>query len=263
MMRLLWAGLVVSSLVAARCAAQSPFDGTWKIDTNASPPSTVRYDYLLQNGTYRCASCDPPVEIKADGLDHKVTGQPCYDTVSVKVVDKSMIAETDKRNGRTVGSQMMRVSFDGNTATVDWTESCSASGDAVTGKDILSRLREGPDGAHAISGSWKISKRINRSQNSLEITLKLERGTFSFTDPTDQHYTAKLDGTETPFMGGLSTTMVSVKRVNDNTIEETDRRDGKVVEVTRFVVSADGKTLNIFQENKDRQTTRQFVAYKQ
>jgi hypothetical protein len=35
--------------------------------------------------------------------------------------------------------------------------------------------------------------------------------------------------------------MVSVKRIDENTIEESDKQDGKVVDVTRFTLSADGK----------------------
>ena len=112
----------------------------------------------------------------------------------------------------------------------------------ITGKDILRRLAKGPRGSHAVSGSWKISKRVNRSGNALVVTLKLEGNTFSFADPSGQGYTATLGGTEAPIKGGLSNTMVSVKRIVANTIEETDKQDGKVVEVTRFTLSTNGKT---------------------
>jgi len=171
--------------------------------------------------------------------------------------------ETDKRNGKAVGTTRMTVSLDGNAATVEWTESCNAQNDVVAGKDILSRVARGPSGAHAISGSWLISKRLNRSENALVVVLKLEANTFSFADPTGQGYAAKLDGTETPITGDLSNTMVSVKLIDENTVEETDKRDGKIVEVTRFTVSADGKTLTVFMENKTNGAIKQFIAYKQ
>lgn len=141
-------------------------------------------------------------------------------------------------------------------------QSCNAKGDVVAGQDIMSRVAEAPRGAHAISGSWKVSKRLNRSESAVLITLKLEADTFSFADPTDQHYKAKLDGTETPFEGDLSGSVVSVKRIGENTIEETDREDGKVVRVARFVISDDGKTLKISETNKANET-RWFVCHKQ
>jgi hypothetical protein len=242
---------------------QSPFDGTWRLDTSDSQPSTVHYDYLLQGGIYHCTTCDPPVELPADGRDHKITGEPCYDTVSVKVVDSRTTEETDKRNGRIMGTFRLMVSADGKTATDEWTESCNAKGDVVSGQDIMNRVAEGLRGAHAISGSWKISKRLNRSENALVITLKLAADTFSFSDPAGQGYTASLDGTETPINGDLSGSVVSVKRTDDRTIEEAEKHDGKVNQITWFVVSADGKALTISQENTANATTRQFVAHKQ
>ena len=261
--RLLRFGLLISSMMLTPAMAQSPFDGTWRLDNSNSQPSTVHYDYLLQDGIYHCTTCDPPVEIRADGRDHKITGEPCYDTVSVEVVDDRTTEETDKKGGKIVGTSKLAVSADGKTATDEWTESCNAKGDVVAGQDIMSRVAEGPRGAHEISGSWKILKRVNRSENALLITLKLEGDVFNFTDPTDQSYAAKLDGTETSFKGDLSGTVVSVKRIDNGTIQETDKQNGKVVQVTRFAVSGDGKTLTISEENKANATTRQFVAHKQ
>ena len=57
--------------------------------------------------------------------------------------------------------------------------------------------------------------------------------------------------------------MVSAKRIDENTVEEIDKRDGKIVEVARFTVSADGKTLTVSMENKTSGAIRQFIAHKQ
>lgn len=254
---------VLMLLLSAGAPAQSPFDGTWKIDANAIAPSTAHFDYLLKDGTYRCSTCDPPIVIPADGRDHQITGEPCYETVSVKIVDQFTTEEADKRKGTIVGTTKITVSPDGNTATVDWTETCSANGDIVSGQEVMSRVEKGPAGSHAISGSWKVSKRANLSENALLITLKLAGDTFSFSDPTNQHYSAKLDGTEARFGGDLSGTIVSVKRLGANTIEESDKHDGKITRVARFIVSDDGHTLTIVEENKTNGTSRQWIAHKQ
>lgn len=256
-------GLLISCLISVPVMAQSRFDGTWKIDLAESQPSTELDVYLLQNDTYRCTSCDPQMDIKADGRDQKITGEPCYDTVNLKEVDDRTTEETDKRNGKTVGTSRMTVSSDGKTATVEWTESCNANGDVIAGKDIMSRVAGGPKGSHAISGSWRVTKRVNRSDNALIVTLKLKDGTFYFADPSGQSYAAKLDGTETPIKGDLSNTMVAVRLVDENTIEEADRRDGKTVEIVHFVVSADGKRISVSMENTANGTVRQFSLHKQ
>ena len=262
-MRSLCCVLLISQLMLVQGISQSPFNGVWKVDLAESQSSTKTYAYLLQDNTYRCTTCDPPLSIRADGRDQKIAGEPCYDTVSLRVVDAWTTLETDKRNGETVGTSRMTVSSDGSSATFEWTESCNANGDVVSGKDILSRITKGPRGSHAVSGSWRLSKRVNRSQNALVVTLKLEGDTFSFADPAGQGYAARLDGTETPFKGSLSNTTVSVKRIDENTIEESDKQDGKVVEVTRFTLSADGKTMTVSVEDKVKGGIRQFVCHKQ
>jgi hypothetical protein len=253
---------LVSFILPIQGTAQSLFDGTWKIDLDERQSSTTQYGYLLKDGIYHCATCNPQLEIKADGKDHQITGEPCYNTVNLKVVDAYTTEETDKRNGKAVGTTRMTVSPDGNTATVEWTESCNAQGDVVAGKDLMARVSQSPRGAHAISGSWRITKRMNRSENALVVELKLVGDTFSFADPAGQSYRAKLDGTETPIKGDLSNTLVSLRRIDEHTIEETDKRGGKIVEVTRFTVSADAKTMTVSMTDKANGTTRQFVCHK-
>jgi hypothetical protein len=101
------------------------------------------------------------------------------------------------------------------------------------------------------------------SENALLATVKLEGDTFYFSDPAGQSYAAKLDGTETSWNGDLSNTLVSVKRIDQNTVEQTDRRDGKVVEITRITVSADGKSMTWSGGDKAKGTAWQFTAQKQ
>jgi hypothetical protein len=252
--------LLISWLMLVQAMAQSPFDGVWKAEPTESDTPREPEVYLLQGDTYRCTTCSPPLDIRADGRDQKITGEPCYDTVSLQVVDDRTTVETDKRSGKTVGTSKMTVSSDGNSATIDWKGSCNVNGDVVSETFILSRVAEGRRGSHAVSGSWQIVKRVNMSENAIVATLKLEGDTFSFSDPTGQGYTANLDGTETPIKGDLSNTMVSLKRIGENTIEETDEHDGKVVGVTRFTVSAGGKTMTVSLENKVKGGTRQFVS---
>jgi hypothetical protein len=38
---------------------------------------------------------------------------------------------------------------------------------------------------------------------------------------------------------------VSLKKVDDNTIEESEKKDGKVVKISRWTVASDGKTIHV------------------
>jgi hypothetical protein len=49
--------------------------------------------------------------------------------------------------------------------------------------------------------------------------------------------------------------VVSVKLLNPRTLEQTNKRNGKVVGVLRMTVTADGKTIHAVYENKESNTT--------
>lgn len=259
----LWLVLMMSLLMPVLAMAQSAFDGTWKIDVNKAKLPEKPDVYLLQDGMYHCKTCVPPIDIKADGQDQKVTGHPYFDTVSIKVMDDRTIEETFKKDGKAVATSKTTVSPDGNTSTFEFSDSSATNADPVTGKGEATRVAKGPAGSHAISGSWRTSKVENVSDNGLMFTFKVEGDSLTMTSPTGQTYTAKLDGTDAPYKGDPGTTSVSVKRMGKNTMEETDKRDGKVISVSRMTVAPDGKTMTIAVNDKLHGTTSQFVAEKQ
>jgi len=82
-------------------------------------------------------------------------------------------------------------------------------------------------------------------------------------NPTGQSYTAKLDGSDAPYKGDPGTTSVSVKKLSDNAVEETDKRDGKVIGIYKIIVAPDGKTLTVDVDHKLHGTTSKFTAEKQ
>jgi hypothetical protein len=255
--------LLLAMLTPGLAMAQSVFDGTWKVDMKTAQFPTKPDVYLLQDGMYHCKTCVPVLAIKADGQDQKVTGYPYFDLMSVKVVDDHTIETITKKNGKTNGTSKSWVSPDGNTLMFEFSDSSATSGDPVTGKGEETRVAKGPAGSHAISGSWRTSKMDSVSDNGLAFTYKVEGDSLTMTNPTGQSYTAKLDGTDAPYKGDPGTTSVSVKKVDKNTLEETDKRDGKVITVTRMAVAANGKSMSITSDDKLHGTTSKIVAEKQ
>jgi len=255
--------LLVVLLMPAMAGAQSAFDGTWKFDIKTAKFPEKPDVILLQDGMYHCKTCVPPIDVKADGQDQKVSGNPYSDTMSIKVVDDRTIEEIDKKNGKTVVTSKTWISADGNTMTSEFTDSSATNADPVTGKGEATRVAKGPAGSHAISGSWRLAKVDTLSDNAMTITYKVSGDSLSMSSPTGQTYTAKLDGTEVPYKGDPGTTSVSVKKVDKNTMEETDKRDGKVTSVSRITVSADGKTMNVKKDDKLRGMSSEISAAKQ
>ena len=63
--------------------------------------------------------------------------------------------------------------------------------------------------------------------------------------PIETSYSVKLDGTPAPLKGSPVADMVSVKKVDDRTLELKNTKDGKTVGESRATMSADGKTVTV------------------
>jgi hypothetical protein len=261
MKNLFLAGLLALLLVSVAAMAQSPFDGTWKSDLSSAQWPTKPNVYLLQNGMYDCKTCVPPIHVKADGTDQKVT-DPYSDALSVKVIDDHNIENTFKKDGKVVFTQKQSVSSDGNTLTVNWTYTGNLSGGPQTGTETDKRVAKAPAGANLISGSWRTEK-ADVSAESLTYTFKVNGNDLAMTNATGGSYTAKLDGTDAPVKGDPGLTSVSVKMLGKNTLEETYKRDGKVTVIYKSTVSADGKTLKVISDDKLQGTITKSVSQKQ
>jgi hypothetical protein len=243
--------------------AQSAFDGTWKMDLKSMQFPKKTDEFLLQDGMYHCKSCTPPVNIKADRQDQKVTGAPYYDTLSMKIVDNNTVEASEKKDGKLIGTSKETVSADGNTLTMEFTNLSSPNGEAIRGKFQETRLVNGPSDAHAISGSWRPDEMEGMGENAPTFTLKIQDDTLTCSMSMGPHYSAKLDGSDAPYYGDPGANTVSVKRVDDKTLEETDKRDGKVRIVQRITLSPDGKSLAVVTDDKLAGTKSEFKAIKQ
>jgi hypothetical protein len=263
MRRLCWALMMGSLLLPWMASAQSQFDGTWKVDMNKVDFPKKPDVYLLQNGMYECKSCVPMINVKADGQDQKVTGHPYFDSMAIKVISDHEVEETDKRDGKVVGTSKMTVAPDDKTMTFTFTDSSNSNGSPVTGSGESERVAKGPAGSNAISGSWRTTKMQNISDNAITWTYKVSGDELTMTNPTGQTYTAKMNGTEAPMQGDPGVSNVSVKMMGKDTLVETDSRDGKVISVTKSTVTSDGKTMHIMNADKVHGTSMKFEAAKQ
>lgn len=244
---------------SAASHAQSPFDGTWHTNMAQAKLSPKPNVFYISQGWYHCVSCNPVVEVKADGTDQPVTGQ-AYDTVSVKEVDAKTIATTTKKNGKTASEQTRTVSADGKTLTVKTTFHPMNNDQTVTSETTAKLIGVAPSGVHATSGTWQILK-VKESDNGLTETYKTSADGLTYSDPTGETFTAKFDGTEAPVTGAYAYNTVSLKKVDAKTIEETFKRDGTVVEVIKL--TANGKTLTREVSNKLTDRTSTYTATKQ
>jgi hypothetical protein len=58
-----------------------------------------------------------------------------------------------------------------------------------------------------------------------------------------QSYQAKFDGKQYPIAGDAGKTMVTLKKIDANTVLETDSRAGKVTDEVQLAAAKDGKSI--------------------
>jgi hypothetical protein len=131
-------------------------------------------------------------------------------------------------------------------------------------------------GADPRVGSWHLN--VAKSKYSpgpapKSQTLKIEAAgkgekvtseTISATgDKTVTEYTAEFDGKPHPLKGSPIADMVTLKRVDGNTTERVDSKDGKTVTTYHRVVSKDGKTMTVTSKgtNAQGQATSNVVVF--
>lgn len=119
----------------------------------------------------------------------------------------------------------------------------------------------GTRAAHAkdpLEGTWMLN--VEKSTFKVAPGPKGQTRTYSMHDgvekltargvswdkkPTLVRYEARYDGKDYDITGSLGGDKISLRRINSNTTESTQKRDGKPAIVATRTVSSDGKTLTV------------------
>jgi len=243
-MKVLNAMAIVGLLLLTRnVLAQSAFDGTWRPDPERYSPTRKPDVVELINGFYDCKTCEPPYKIKADGHDQVISGNPYYDTLSITTADDRTITRIAKKGGKTTLESRIVVSADGKTRTEIQTIYDMAPRPIEMTMHSL-RQSAGSPGAHAVSGAWRMIEG-DVSNHAEDTVYKITADTLRMSDQMGRSYSAKLDGTDAPYKGSDEFTSVSLRQIDDHTIEESDKKYGKVVKISLWSVGADGKTMHV------------------
>jgi hypothetical protein len=245
--------LVTAAYCAPLLLAEISLDGTWKLNARESKLPPEPFTFSLDKGIYSCPSCANSWSVKANGTDQPLPGTDA--SVRVTTVDPRTVEITFKRNGKIYMKWIQTVSEDGNNLNMKTTLLPGIDGKARLATELdtelkYARLEPGPPGAHAVSGSWRDGKAKTREMNR-SFTYQSKGDEVFFSDTTGVSYHAKLDGPESPVKGGGAWTAVSLKRIDDRTILETDKEGALVSSVSRITVSPDGNKLRMVERDPE------------
>ena len=126
----------------------------------------------------------------------------------------------------------------------------------ILGAIVFCFAASGAFAADAFSGTWKLNLAKSKydpgpppkGPNSTKIEavdggLKFTNvGVNSEGNPTHNEWSGKFDGKDNPVKGDPNRDTAALKKIDDYTIEITNKKDGKVTTTSRAVFSRDGKT---------------------
>jgi len=230
--------LLLFALMAAglASAAENPFIGEWKLNSLKSRmPDEMKVESKGGN-TYSFDFGGGAETIVADGSDQP--GAYGGTTLSVKADGPDTWIVERKKDGRLLLRATWKLSQDGSTLT-DYYRQFEADGSTVSMYYVY--LRSAPGSGFA--ADWKSIKETMNSPFLLEVKAYQGEG-LTFIIPVE-HKTRNvmLDGKDYPSPEGHS--VCSVRKVDERTLEMTDKAGEKVIDTQEIGLSADGKALTI------------------
>jgi hypothetical protein len=227
--------LVVSLLMGTLWAATDSFVGDWKLNPSKSKIIDVMKVENLGGQKYAFDFGGGPETIAVDGTDQS-GGYGTMLSATVEGPDTWKVVR--KKDGRMLLTATWKLSKDGNTLTDNYTE-FGPNGSPSTTNYLYQRTAAGS----GFAGTWESTMPIDEAY-VLQIRPYEDSG-LSFTRPSEKFtQNVKFDGKDYPIEGTVVQGLTSsVRRVDEHTLEITDKIDGKIMRTEHIELSSDLKTL--------------------
>ena len=232
--------LLVACLgTGALWAANDPFVGEWKLNPARSKLTDQMKVESVGANKYVFDFGGGSETIVVDGTD-----QPGNfgSTLSVTVEGPDTWKVIRKKDGRMLITATWKLSKDGNTLTDDFT-GIEPNGSTFNLNYVYRRTA----GSSGFAGTWESTSETVNSVFVLQVR-PYEGDGLSFIDPSEEETkNVKFDGKDYPNLGPnvVPGSASSVRRVNERTLEVTDKIDGKVMDAQQIELSSDLKTLTL------------------
>jgi hypothetical protein len=232
--------LVACAVTSAAWAAGDPLVGKWKLDPSKSRITDLMRVAAAGPNKYTLIFNSGGVEtIVADGTDQAGSFGT---TVSITIAAPDNWKVVRKQDGHTLLMGDWHLSQDGKTLTDHFTSNQS-NGTASTVNYVYVRSA----GGSGFPGSWE--SKSDTVHDSFELEIKAWEGDgLSINDPAEgSTKKMKFDGKDYPPQGKYAApgAMSSGRRVNERTLELTDKIEGRVTDTQQIALSDDLKTLTL------------------
>lgn len=235
--------LALLGLIAAiQLTAADPRIGSWTLlsaQSSLNPPNKLSI-ISTKDDVHVVISGETSIDFstKWDGHETTVRGNPGFDQVELRRIDKTQAELKEKKNGAVVATVRDKISPDGKDLTI----TTSAKGHA---NQITAWTRSG--GAkvadNPFAGEWTQDLSKTRLQQGLVLKIEAD-GADGVRFSGDFSYTARFDGKDYNLKNSRNDT-VRLELVDAHTVDASYKRDDQVTQKDRWVLSADGQQMTL------------------
>jgi hypothetical protein len=235
--------LALLGLVAViQLKAADPRIGSWTLlsaESSLNPPNKLSI-MSTKNGVHVVISGETSIDFSTtwDGHETTVRGNPGFDQVELRRIDKTQAELKEKKNGAIVATVRDKLSPDGNELAI--TTSSKGHASQIT---VWTRSGGTKAGDNPFDGDWTQDLSKTRSRQGLVLKIEAE-GADGVRFSGDFSYTARFDGKAYDLKNARNDT-VTLQLVDAHTVDAIYRRDDQVTQTDRWVVSADGQQMTL------------------
>ncbi len=235
--------LALLGLVAAiQLGAADPRIGSWTLisaQSSLDPPNKLSIT-SLHDAVHVVISGDTHLDFTAkwDGHEASVQGNPAFNQIELRRIDKNQVEIKEKKDGAVVATIRDKLSSDGNELTS--TTSQNGRADRIT---VWTRTGGTKVADDLFAGEW--TEDLSKTRLRQGLALKIEAdGKDGVRFSGEFSYTARFDGKEYDLKNSSNDT-VTLQLVDAHTVDSIYRRDDQIAQRDRWVVSADGQQMTL------------------
>jgi hypothetical protein len=175
---------------------------------------------------------------KSNGHDTPVPGNPAFDQVELRRIDKRQAEVKEKKDGAVVATVREKLSSAGNELTI--TTASSGRADRTT---VWTRSGGAKVAGDLLAGEW--TQDLSKTRLRQGLLLKVEPdGDGGIRFSGEFSYTARFDGKPYDVKNSRNDN-VTLELVDPHTVKSIYRRDDQVAQEDRWAVSTDGQQMTL------------------
>ena len=222
--------------------AADPRIGSWTLvsaQSSSTPPNKLSIS-STKDDVHVVISGETSIDFstKFDGHETTVRGNPGFDQVELRRIDKTQAELKEKKNGSVVATVRDKLSPDGKELTITTSAKGHASQITVWTRSGGAKVADNP-----FAGEWTQDLSKTRLQQGLVLRIEPD-GADGVRFSGDFSYTARFDGKDYNLKNSRNDT-VSLALADTHTVDASYKRDDQVTQKDRWVVSADGQQMTL------------------